>query len=121
MNTFLRQNWFKIGLLIIGIAIAGGAFYWFQWRPTRIKHDCSWVEGHSDAISEVTQGQYDECYNGCRIRAEASGIESFDGKILHISSFPCSCNQPHPALPAKDWWEKASKTEYDFCIHEKGL
>ena len=41
MNTFLRQNWFKIGLLIIVIAVAGGVFYWFQWRPSQIRKECS--------------------------------------------------------------------------------
>ena len=40
MNTFLRQNWFKIGLLIIVIAITSGAFYWFYWRPGQIRKQC---------------------------------------------------------------------------------
>lgn len=26
--------------LVIGIFIAGGWFYWYQWRPSQIKSDC---------------------------------------------------------------------------------
>ena len=28
---------------------------------------------------------------------------------------------PIPAKPEQVWYRKAIKTEYDFCIHEKGL
>jgi len=32
---------FKIILIIIILAILGGAFYWFQWRPSQIRKECS--------------------------------------------------------------------------------
>ncbi len=31
----------KIILVVIILAVLGGAFYWFQWRPTQIRKECS--------------------------------------------------------------------------------
>ncbi|MDD5696900.1 MAG: hypothetical protein PHO90_02935 [Candidatus Pacebacteria bacterium] len=36
MNNFLKENWFKISLLII----IAGVFYWYGWRPETIRKDC---------------------------------------------------------------------------------
>jgi hypothetical protein len=40
---------------------------------------------------------------------------------LYTPEEHCRPHPAQPAQPAKDWWEKATKNEYDFCIHEKGL
>jgi len=106
---------FKKYLLIILslIIIFCGLFYWYEWRPTRIKHDCSWVEKHSNFIPEVTQKQVDEENTNC-LKIKNDNSNKFN-KYL-------TCDKvTSPAQPAKTWWEKASKNEYDFCIHEKGL
>ncbi|MFA5124748.1 MAG: hypothetical protein WC473_02905 [Patescibacteria group bacterium] len=34
----LKQYWIIILLMVI---VGGGLFYWFQWRPTQIRKDCS--------------------------------------------------------------------------------
>lgn len=31
---------FKIILIIIILAVLGGAFYWFEWRPSQIRKEC---------------------------------------------------------------------------------
>lgn len=31
----------KLFYLIIGLLLIAGAFYWFQYRPTKIRADCS--------------------------------------------------------------------------------
>jgi len=31
----------KIILIVIIAALLGGVFYWFQWRPTQIRKECS--------------------------------------------------------------------------------
>ncbi len=40
MLNFIKQNWFKLVILIILIFAIGGAFYWFQLRPNKIIKDC---------------------------------------------------------------------------------
>jgi len=34
------KNLFKICLIIIILAIIGGAFYWYEWRPSQIRKSC---------------------------------------------------------------------------------
>lgn len=109
MKNWLKQNWFKAYLLAIIVVMAGGVFYWFEWRPAKIRHDCSWVKRHADAASEITQKQHDECIANLT-SSERGGI---------YSDF--LCGSVRSAQPAKDWWEEAIKPEYDFCIHERGL
>lgn len=40
MKSFLKQNWFKIGLLVISVVSIAGAFYWYEWRPDQIRKNC---------------------------------------------------------------------------------
>ncbi len=37
----LKQNWFKISTLLIIIGIVGGYFYWYEWRPSKIRVECN--------------------------------------------------------------------------------
>ncbi len=111
---FVKQNYLKIGIVLILIFVIGGVFYWYELRPAKIKHDCSWIERYSDAIPERTQAQYDQCIMLRNIKPPSgSAFADFVN-----SSF---CETSHPAEPAKSWWERSSKQYYDFCIHEKGL
>jgi len=40
MNKFIKENWFKITLLVILILTIGGTFYWNQYLPREIKRNC---------------------------------------------------------------------------------
>ncbi len=40
MENFIKENWFKISLLIILVISAFGAFYWFEIRPSEIRKYC---------------------------------------------------------------------------------
>lgn len=40
MGKFIKENWFKVGLIAIMIIFVAGAFYWYSWRPTQIKKRC---------------------------------------------------------------------------------
>jgi hypothetical protein len=95
-------------IVILVIVLAGFAFFWYEWRPAKIKHDCSWVKRHSDPIPErlpKSQEEIDACKKEC------------SGQPFCCLAFSLS----HPAIPEKNWWEEASPEEYIFCIHEKGL
>jgi hypothetical protein len=38
-------------IAIVTLLLIAAFFYWFQWRPAQIKHDCSWVKMHSNPVS----------------------------------------------------------------------
>ena len=42
----------KIILGVIILLILGGAFYWFEWRPTQIRKECS---------GKLLERWYEEC------------------------------------------------------------
>ena len=117
MKNFIKDNWFKLSILLIVILIISGWFYWFQLRPAKIKHDCSWVPAHSDPVTAITQEEYNSCMekNKGDKPQPAGGIL---GGVI-INSFPC--DSPRSAQPAKNWWRPASVQQYNFCIHENGL
>lgn len=114
MNIF-KQNKYRVPLILLVLLLILGWFYWFELRPARIKHNCSWVSRHSDAVPAVvgmTEKEKQEATKRTQ-ECEAQGIrfcfefhDNWDSK---------------PAIPAKDWWEPATPQEYSFCLHDKGL
>ena len=71
--TWLKENWFKLATLGVIALIVGGYFYWYEYKPTKIKERCS-AEARLDsrAISqpndEVRQGFINDYYNDCLMR-----------------------------------------------------
>jgi len=39
--NWLKQNWFKIGILVVVAAGTAGTFYWYEFRPTRSYSYCN--------------------------------------------------------------------------------
>lgn len=102
-------------------------FYWFGYRPTKVRSDCSWVQRHQEAtpfIPEKTETELRE--EGLLIEC-SPGVR--DGRVIDFNDFCESLNkrtveeykQSRPAQPAKEWWQRASQREYEQCIREKGL
>lgn len=90
------------------LIIIGGWFFWFQWRPSQIRSECSWIHKHTDAVpakAGLTQEEVDACKEG------KSGWDALN----------CDATKARPAEPADDWWQAATVNEYNFCIHSKGL
>jgi len=61
---------FKIILIVIILAILGGAFYWFEWRPAQIRKMCYTekqyyredLKGITDEkANELTEQRYQDC------------------------------------------------------------
>jgi hypothetical protein len=148
-----------LGATIIVIILLTG-FYWFQVRPSQIKHDCSWVKMHDNAVPARPAMTKEELIRNGIIRSCNNEIEalkkvipdanyklgdmsvhetfmpSVDGVIRSLFDDPLgeatSCIEDGnkviaayknsiPAIPAKDWYEKATPQEYTFCLHDKGL
>ena len=60
MNTFIKDNWFKISLLVIIVVAIGGWFYWSQWRPEQIRKKC-----YDLALSISFESPVETNYNAC--------------------------------------------------------
>ena len=55
-------NWILIALTTtILLSLIGGAFYWFEYRPTQIKKDCSWTEYKTGKWREAKESEYEKC------------------------------------------------------------
>lgn len=116
-----------ITLLLVGCIL----FYWFLWRPSQIKHDCSWMRHHNDAVA-AKEGLTEVQLREKEMLVVCPTQPSQNGKsILEYYKNTPNCffenkriielNKPVQYAPAKDWWEKATKDEYTFCLHDKGL
>lgn len=119
--------------LILGIAfilLITCIFYWFEYRPTKIRQDCSWVSRHENAVPE-RPAKTEQQLRQEGLLTERNGLlnavrEARDEKNnvfldaidkARIEEY----KQPVPAKPAMDWFEKASDREYQFCIRSKGI
>ncbi|MCL4354244.1 hypothetical protein M1349_02105 [Patescibacteria group bacterium] len=125
----------RIKLVVISLFVIFGAslFYWYQIRPAQIKHDCSWVKMHSDAIPARVGMNEEELKAKGMIKSCPPETDYHTGIIQPLSDpfngLACRMNnqdiidknKPQKYVPAKDWTRKATKDEYAFCLHDKGL
>lgn len=122
IKNWFNHNWFKFLIVVAVVFVIGGYFYWYAYRPSKIRHDCSWVKKSDKASPEITQKQYDECVANQNNNRQKDFEDCTAKGSLFCDLFLNSiCPKPHPATPVKEWWEPANKNQYDFCIHEKGL
>lgn len=54
----------KKGLILLGIILIAGWFYWFQFRPTKIRSYCDW-KVRNDSYWRVNTKIYDIYYQAC--------------------------------------------------------
>ena len=133
----------KIKVLLIFLAslvlltLIAGVFYWFEYRPSKIREECSWINKHTEAIPEQPtmneaqlkeKGLITDCSNWVKPIDPnlPQDLQNFEKRRNDICG---SGNQriiekyskSTPAIPAKDWSEKASTKEYEFCIKSKGI
>lgn len=129
----------KLIPLGIGGLILAGLFYWFEIRPSQIKHGCSWVAHHEDAVPErsaMTEKELQQkgMLENCSGYPEELPAPSRPGVIPSIfdSAWGKICRDNNQkkiddykqtilAKPARDWYEKSTDTEYKFCLRDKGL
>ena len=65
MNWF-KENWLKVGILVVLVVSIIGAFYWYEWRSSQIKKDCQFLasQGRQDenrfSVSKLLTGGEDQ-------------------------------------------------------------
>lgn len=113
IKTFLLNR--KYLFLVFLFLISTGLFYWYEMRPARIRHDCSWVHVHEPARTEKIRDTsfLDEARDYANARKGYQPLFATNSET----------DQPTRTVnyPEEDYWRAANKIEYDFCIHEKGL
>lgn len=130
MKKFIKENWFKLSIIITVLIIVTGLFFWYEYRPYKAKKDCAWVKNHSDAMvykpATGNKDDQDTCVSKC--------LEIYDEdgslKLLSLGIFKnrecankCSSlySSEQKAEPEKDWWEQASEKEYKECLRGRGF
>ena len=59
----IKENKNKVVLILLGLLLLTGWFYWFQYRPAKIRSYCDW-KVRSKTNWRVTKS-YNEKYNSC--------------------------------------------------------
>lgn len=135
----IKVNKNKAPMILLVIFLISSLFYWFQYRPATIRHDCSWVKKHKNAVSaRYAQTIYDvpkttlddlkkkNTIDKCAWESGSIGLlnewldhgkECQDKNNIIIRDLKIMM----PAEQAKNWWIKATKEQYQFCLHDKGL
>jgi len=120
MNNFIKENWFKRGTILVVLIIIGGFFYWHELRPAQIKKECSWVKvvipeqqqvTKEEALASLESEEYKECLE--KNKNNIGGYKS-PCDILYLK-------KEQDYISEKIYYREAQKTEYDFCLHSKGL
>lgn len=66
LMAWLKENWFKFGILIIILILGGVSFYWFQYRPSQIKKSCdeiARIKAHAKYCEDNHYFNKDLCIN----------------------------------------------------------
>ena len=128
-------------LLILALLILmGSLFYWFQYRPAQIKHDCSWVKEVEAAIPSypaMTENQLKQkgIVTNCSVSddSQTKTLDTFSTaeEVINQRRQELCLEQnqkivelyrkPRNAVPEKEHWRKATNEEYKFCLRDKGL
>lgn len=139
-----------ISVLLFVIAVFL-SLYWFQYRPTKIKHECSWVTTHHDMVtakvglteaevfeqSGMNRDNFDRAIKlakGEIKEKRTSGVipglsdESLDefgrfndGRLRVLGESYLKKMQSTEEVAAYDETRQATTQEYSFCLHDKGL
>ena len=64
----LKEHWIVI-LLIFFLVL--GAFYWFQWRPAKIRINCA-NKMHKATPADTIQGSFEEMLSLCLLKGGIS-------------------------------------------------
>jgi len=132
-----------LAVIPLFVVIGGGLFYWYEYRPSRIKHDCSWVkymEGgqvERPTLSEnelKEKGLLKDCMKLKEQSEKIPAANSYSAKLLNetIQKESDNCladnkwliedyKSTKPAVPSMEKWRQATSQEYQFCLHDKGL
>lgn len=141
-----KTNWTLVSLIIfILLCVLGGSFYWFEYRPTEIKKNCSYttftipeVQAISKEEAESSKSKNESCkeqsdtilnevlpnlsgYDKWR-RQQSDDLDAIDRWIVEEE-----CDRRYPIKeeteyqPQKEGRKDATEKEYNDCLRRNGL
>lgn len=117
-----------LSVIVVGITL----FYWLQLRPVQIRHDCSWkkvIEPAKPAYPALTEeelktkGMIVACPTPLPFSATVWDLQQAKASICRENNEKIinEYSVAREAIPEKENWRQATKEEYQFCLHDKGL
>ncbi len=103
-------------IILIGIIILGLAFYWYEWKPTQIKKECSWFTNIIPADIGVTKEQAE--VNKAKLLKECPTSNS---SLISVKCWAMKDTVERPPQLEKEEIREATKSEYDTCLRQNGL
>lgn len=116
--------------IIIVLAIISGGFYWFEYRPAKIRHDCSWK---TEYISEkpadpgITKEEEEKSkvdVENCKKNIDDNNSSNQFNDLFKLANCEAKIKthrDPKPLEPAREEIVQTNKDEYQFCLHNKGM
>ncbi|MBX4189489.1 hypothetical protein KW785_02750 [Candidatus Parcubacteria bacterium] len=129
------MNWKskKFAISSMAIFLTALLFYRYEIRPGRIMHACSWIREGFAALPadpgvtvedvDLSIQRYKDCIKTNPPHATNPGAAGFSGQVMidECSIGLKEYRAPTPAQSESYRYRQASKSEYDFCLHDKGL
>lgn len=119
---------FKAFLVITFLALIGGAFYWYAYRPSEIKKKCSIVTEKTSEVKAITKAEVEKSLKENKTcKDEAKKNPKYDDKKIHLYTKEQMCDYDHPILKEREYKGIGTKTrsstdaEYKKCLRKNGI
>src|SRR3990167_9882127 len=127
---FLKPNRDNLIKITVALCALSALFYWYEIRPSRIKHDCSWVKFTTGGEPERPAKSEEQLLNENIIKSCKGLVNdspSRSGVIPRLSNTFDFCESINrkiiedykttkPATPLKENWRQAKEDEYKFSF-----
>lgn len=115
--------------------VFAGLFYWYEYRPTEIRRECSWTPytiPAKEAFSGVTKEEADEKNEKATAKCRKTTLADLNDKTWEsvneqaeidtfCNVFPAKEEPPRPAEPERTAWRQSTDREYTQCLRNNGL
>lgn len=132
----MKRFWLPAVVAVTLIGLLGGAFYWYSYRPMKIRQQCSWVEKSGtttqkgplrDDLTDEERGWADNEPDGNLLEVSKywSEVAEKNGKADSFKRFSAGQELKGSLYTTSEesyhYWTQASDEEYKLCIRSKGL
>ena len=115
----MRNNRSLISLILLGLIIIVGWFYWTQWRPSKIRKDCSWVQRYGQKSLPRSRDQLTDQEQQILDNEPGTGIVS---QVEYWHQFPSDYEYKLKYIYTPYYyWDSATDEEYKVCIRQGGI
>ena len=122
-NLFLSMSSTEktlFGSFLIVFVVGSLVFYWFSYRPTKIRQNCSWTHVFEPIVNAIPPDDSVVIPEELEMQAQfGSGFKKYNAEA-EINAL-LEKKTGTPTKPAEDYWTEASDEEYEHCLRAQGL